>query len=194
VALAGSVPAPSEGVTSFQPLRGPIAALSLEEAITLSLEHDPNVHLAREQSLANRERVVAASGLFDSTFSANLSFTLESSALSRSEIQFEENKRKILREVERETQRVADALRDELDSSTGLIFPDCPPGQELVITGADGTDIVVCTASSASDRADQQLLFDLAARRCAASVWCRPTRTRPRSASGSVSATPSATA
>ena len=165
--IAAAAPT-SEDLTTWSPAPSPGRPISLEEAVAIAVAYAGDVELSRERARGDGGRLRESSGLFDTSFQASSSIGYEVVNLTQAEIDFERNKRLILREVERATQAIADSLRDQLANDDGLIFYDCPTlGLDLDGDGVDDvdfdleiTDLLVCY--SPSDRAWRELTYNLA--------------------------------
>lgn len=175
VALVSLLPPPltaaeaaGENLTTWRPMLSPGRPITLDEAVELAVANAGDVALAAEKARADGGALRGSTGLFDTSFRASGSYSYEVVNLTESEIDFERNKRLILREVERATQDIADSLRDQLANDDGLIFYDCPTlGLDIDGDGIDDvdfdleiTDLLVCY--SPTDRAWRELAYNLA--------------------------------
>ncbi len=143
------------GLTNYAPPDVPAAKLSLEEAVALAIQHDPNVYRAREETTLQRGLLRQSTGLFDTAFQVDLSYQLNISELSEDQRKTEANKRTAARLVAETLQTIADDLRRQLEESDGLVFANCPPGLILVVAGQ-----TICV--SPEQQANIQLTSDLA--------------------------------
>jgi outer membrane protein TolC len=158
-AWAASPSRSDAGLTNYRPAHHPGAEYSLHEAIMTAIQNDPQIYQAREKSQQQAGTLRESTGLFDTTFQLDTSYSLNASALTDGQRKTEEAKRKAVRDLGTILQDIADTLREDLDED-GFVFPDCQhellaPGTILII---DGQEICV----SPEQQANIQLTGDLA--------------------------------
>jgi outer membrane protein TolC len=133
---AGDPPPMRPEKGDYEPARETLGAIGLEQAIRVALAHDPEVARARAEAEVERGRLRESSGVFDLALKLDSSYQLDPAPLSSGELDLEKGKRELLRQLSIELQRIADALRAQLDSDS-LAFPDLEdPFEEIVIDGA----------------------------------------------------------
>jgi outer membrane protein TolC len=66
-----------EGLTTYTPAHHPSANLSLQDAVMLTIDHDPTLYLAREQSRFDRGVLRQNTGLFDVSLIFDLGYDLQ---------------------------------------------------------------------------------------------------------------------
>jgi len=130
----------TQGLTTYAPYHLPSAELSLQEAVALAIEHDPNIHLAREQNQFQLGSLHQSTGVFDTSLFFTAGYGLSISHLDASDLKKEDSRRITWESLAESLQRTADDLRQQLAEIAGLVYPDCDEGLILII---DGT--FICT-------------------------------------------------
>jgi outer membrane protein TolC len=123
----------------YEPRRISEESITLEQALALTLENDPNVMLQEQSVMQQRGVVEEAEGRFDVLLNASLNLSYTQSELSPSQIDGEKKKREALGKEIRENTEEADALaillgllNGELDDLDNFeLDSDDPLAQEI---------------------------------------------------------------
>jgi outer membrane protein TolC len=147
------------GLTNYQPPHDPGVELGLRDAVMLALENDPKVYQAREDTLQQAGTLRESTGLFDTTFQLDTSYSYNATELTDGQRRTEESKRTVVRNLGIILQNIADDIREDLEED-GFVFPNCDqdllaPGTILIVGGQ-----TICV--SAEQQANIELTGDLA--------------------------------
>ena len=124
---------PSELSVEFEPPALDSDTLSLAEAVRLAVQHDPLVHLAREDTRQRLGVAQAASGAFDGSITLNATFEHALGPLIGGLRRSEEGKRNLFRILSREFDNVAADLERQLQEGIENPRVNCPEGVDIVI-------------------------------------------------------------
>lgn len=106
--------------------------LSLEEAVRLTLVHDPQIHIQRQETAAAMGRLQEATGFFDARVRALPEYSYTQNEIGEFQKGQEFFKREFLRRLSEEMAKVTLALQDALQRNL-LTPPQCPEGLDVIL-------------------------------------------------------------
>jgi len=156
-AACGPPPQPS---TEYAPGVTPGAAISLLDAITLALQHDPTIRKAQQASRQQKGSVQQSLGLFDLAGIVQPSAQTSSAFLYAGQRKGQEQLRDLRRQAANELQRIADDLDQQIHQANPAILPPTCQGT-IVYTQDPVTGETYAQCIPASLAAEKQLWFHL---------------------------------
>ncbi len=135
---AAAAPPTSRPYTDYAFGTSPGARISLHDALTTAIQHDPAIWQAQQTTLAQKGSVQQSAGLFDLAGIVQPSAELSTTYLSFNQRKGLEQLRDLRRQIANESDRVADGLQQQLSQGNNLP-PDCASMSSVL------NDVVVTT-------------------------------------------------
>jgi outer membrane protein TolC len=136
-------------------------SITLTEAVAAALAQDPELALSRSSVQIARGRLEEARGMFDSRFNAMLSSDRVEQTLLSTTLEFEEGKRKLFRDLNKNLTQVADDLEQQLADPGRLPILRCP--DNIILVGSLNICLSNLEAARREAEDDQlRLLIELA--------------------------------
>ncbi|MBZ5587391.1 MAG: TolC family protein [Acidobacteriia bacterium] len=153
---------PSELPTEYVPGTTPAATVSLLDAVSLALQHDPTIRQAQQVTLQQKGSLRQSAGVFDVAGIVQPSIQLSTTFLYSGQRKSQEEMRDLRRQIANESDRVADGLQQQL-SQGNTLPPDCASEGSILSDAIITTEIgrqTICI--DARMRAELQVWQNLA--------------------------------
>lgn len=150
-------------VAAQRPVSSSGGAITLAQAVEITLARDPELALSRSALEADRGRFEETKGVFDTFFTGSLKTDRVERTLLSQTLVFEQGKRDLFRQLNQNLTQLADDLEQQLADPGRLPILRCPPGIEAVLVGSLNicmSDIEAARREAEDDRL--RLLIELA--------------------------------